>query len=48
MQLRDVAETDDRFGDRRDAVDDALQSVSATSTEDRIDGRGLERFDKVR
>ena len=36
MQRRDVTEADEGFGDRRHPIDDSLQSVPASRTEDNI------------
>ena len=47
MQRRDVAETDDGFGDGRYSVDDTLQSVPAARTKDDIYRRVVERLDEV-
>ena len=48
MQRCDVAEPDDGFGDRRYAVDDALQTVSAARAENEIDGLVRQRVYEIR
>ena len=47
MQGRDIAETDDRFGDGRNTVNDTLQSVPASGTEDAVHRGIAEGVDQI-